>query len=117
MIKSPTMSSAHSNGISCRRRSFVTLTAYLKPTEQQAFVAVGVFVSGAKHRATDYIKGIETLASMRLCSNVPVQHAVQTALGGYQSINDLVKPGGRLWNNETMLTNSFHNSWCELCKA
>jgi alanine-synthesizing transaminase len=53
-------------------------------------------ISGTKLKASDYIEGIELLASMRLCSNVPGQHAIQTALGGYQSINDLVAPGGRL---------------------
>lgn len=55
-----------------------------------------MFISGAKNRAQNYIEGIEILASMRLCSNVPAQHAIQTCLGGYQSINDLVLPGGRL---------------------
>lgn len=55
-----------------------------------------LIVSGAKHRATDYLEGLHMLASMRLCANVPGQLAVQTALGGYQSINDLVLPGGRL---------------------
>ncbi len=53
-------------------------------------------LSGARHRARDYIEGLDILSSMRLCANVPAQHAVQTALGGYQSINDLVAPGGRL---------------------
>ena len=52
--------------------------------------------SGAKHLAREYIKGVEMLASMRLCANVPAMHAVQTALGGYQSINELILPGGRL---------------------
>lgn len=52
--------------------------------------------SGPKHKARDYLEGLEMLASMRLCSNVPAQHAIQTALGGYQSINDLILPGGRL---------------------
>ena len=52
--------------------------------------------SGAKHRATEFIKGVEMLASMRLCANVPAMFAVQTALGGYQSINELIIPGGRL---------------------
>ena len=55
-----------------------------------------LIVSGAKHRAKEYMEGINMLASMRLCANVPGQLAVQTALGGYQSINDLVLPGGRL---------------------
>ncbi len=53
-------------------------------------------LSGPKQHATSYIEGLEILANMRLCPNVPTQYAVQTALGGYQSINDLVLPGGRL---------------------
>jgi alanine-synthesizing transaminase len=53
-------------------------------------------ISGPKQHAESYIEGLEILANMRLCPNVPTQHAVQTALGGYQSINDLVLPGGRL---------------------
>jgi alanine-synthesizing transaminase len=55
-----------------------------------------MILSGPKHHATSYIEGLEILANMRLCPNVPTQYAVQTALGGYQSINDLVLPGGRL---------------------
>ncbi|MPW24612.1 aminotransferase class I/II-fold pyridoxal phosphate-dependent enzyme [Alkalibaculum sp. M08DMB] len=54
-------------------------------------------LSGNKASARDYIEGIEILSTMRLCANVPAQHAIQTALGGYQSINDLIKPGGRLY--------------------
>ncbi len=53
-------------------------------------------VSGEKRHARDYIEGLNMLASMRLCSNTPGQLAIQTALGGYQSINDLVAPSGRL---------------------
>ncbi|EMY35472.1 aminotransferase AlaT [Arthrobacter crystallopoietes BAB-32] len=53
-------------------------------------------ISGPKHLAGDYIEGINLLTNMRLCANVPAQHAIQTALGGYQSINDLILPGGRL---------------------
>lgn len=52
--------------------------------------------NGAKHKAKEFIKGVEMLASMRLCANVPAMYAVQTALGGYQSINELILPGGRL---------------------
>jgi alanine-synthesizing transaminase len=55
-----------------------------------------VVVSGEKGHAQDYIEGLTILASMRLCANVPAQHAIQTALGGYQSIEDLVLPTGRL---------------------
>jgi alanine-synthesizing transaminase len=53
-------------------------------------------VSGDKSGAKDYIEGLNMLSSMRLCANVPGQNAIQTALGGYQSIDDLVGEGGRL---------------------
>lgn len=57
-----------------------------------------MMISGAKKQARDYINGLEILASMRLCANVPMQHAIQTSLGGYQSINELIVPGGRLYD-------------------
>ena len=57
-----------------------------------------MMISGAKRLARDYINGLEILATMRLCSNVPMQHAIQTSLGGYQSINELIVPGGRLYD-------------------
>jgi alanine-synthesizing transaminase len=53
-------------------------------------------VSGPKQHAESYIEGLDILANMRLCPNMPTQFAVQTALGGHQSINDLILPGGRL---------------------
>jgi len=53
-------------------------------------------VSGPTSQAGDYLEGLQLLANMRLCPNVPAQHAVQTALGGYQSIDRLIQPGGRL---------------------
>ena len=55
-----------------------------------------MFLTGPKHLASGFIAGLDILASMRLCANVPMQHAIQTALGGYQSINELILPGGRL---------------------
>jgi alanine-synthesizing transaminase len=55
-----------------------------------------MIVSGDLREAGDYIEGLNMLASMRLCANVPGQYGIQTALGGYQSIDDLVAPGGRL---------------------
>ncbi|WP_286238169.1 pyridoxal phosphate-dependent aminotransferase [Neptuniibacter halophilus] len=61
-----------------------------------------MIVSGPKHNARDYIEGLEMLSSMRLCSNVPTQHAIQTALGGYQSINELIVPGGRLYEQRNL---------------
>jgi len=59
-------------------------------------------VSGPKQHAQSYIEGLDILANMRLCPNVPTQYAVQTALGGYQSVNDLVLPGGRLHDQRDM---------------
>lgn len=61
-----------------------------------------MMISGPKHIAEDFIDGIDMLASMRLCCNVPAQYAIQTALGGYQSINDLIVPGGRLWDQRDL---------------
>jgi len=61
-----------------------------------------MMITGPKHNAEDFIDGIDMLASMRLCCNVPAQYAIQTALGGYQSINDLTVPGGRLWEQREL---------------
>lgn len=56
-----------------------------------------VMISGPKHLAEDFLEGLTLLANMRMCANVPAQHAIQTALGGYQSITELVEPGGRFY--------------------
>ena len=74
----------------------LTFSGLSKAYRAAGFRTGWMLVSGAKLRAQDYIEGLDILASMRLCSNVPSQHAIQTALGGYQSIDDLVAPGGRL---------------------
>lgn len=65
-----------------------------------------VSFSGEKGGARDYLQGLELLASLRLCSNVPGQWAVQTALGGKQSILDLTRPGGRLWQTRATILDS-----------
>jgi alanine-synthesizing transaminase len=75
---------------------FVTFNGLSKNYRACGYRAGWMVVSGEKRHAQDYIAGLDILASMRLCSNVPGQYAIQTALGGYQSINDLVGPGGRL---------------------
>ncbi len=75
---------------------FVTFNGLSKNYRAAGYRAGWLVVSGEKKHAQDYIEGLTMLASMRLCSNVPAQFAIQTALGGYQSINDLVAPGGRL---------------------
>ena len=75
---------------------FVTFNGLSKNYRSCGYRAGWMVVSGDKRPAKDYIEGLDMLASMRLCSNTPGQIAIQTALGGYQSIDDLVKPGGRL---------------------
>ncbi|WP_334133486.1 pyridoxal phosphate-dependent aminotransferase [Tepidimonas sp.] len=75
---------------------FVTFNGLSKNYRSCGYRAGWMVVSGDKRRARDYIEGLNMLASMRLCANTPGQLAIQTALGGYQSINDLVAPGGRL---------------------
>ena len=59
--------------------------------------------SGRTHAATEYLQALELLASLRLCSNVPAQWAVQTALGGHQSVRELVSPGGRLYESRAAI--------------
>lgn len=75
---------------------FLTFNGLSKSYRVAGFRSGWLIVSGAKKRAKGYIEGLDMLANMRLCANVPAQHAIQTALGGYQSINDLVLPNGRL---------------------
>jgi alanine-synthesizing transaminase len=75
---------------------FITLNGLSKNYRCCGYRAGWMVVSGEKKHATDYIEGLNMLASMRLCANAPGQYAIQTALGGYQSIDDLVGPGGRL---------------------
>jgi alanine-synthesizing transaminase len=75
---------------------FVTFNGLSKNYRSCGYRAGWMVVSGAKRHARDYIEGLTMLASMRLCANTPGQLAIQTALGGYQSITDLVAPSGRL---------------------
>jgi alanine-synthesizing transaminase len=75
---------------------FITFNGLSKNYRSCGYRAGWMVVSGEKKHAKDYIEGLNMLASMRLCANAPGQYAIQTALGGYQSINDLVGPGGRL---------------------
>ena len=74
----------------------ITFNSLSKNYRSCGYRAGWMVVSGDKRNAKDYIEGLEMLASMRLCSNAPGQHGIQTALGGYQSIDDLVAEGGRL---------------------
>lgn len=75
----------------------LTFNGLSKTYRVAGFRSGWMIVSGAKHRAQDYIQGLDILATMRLCANVPAQHAIQTALGGYQSIEAFIRPGGRIY--------------------
>jgi alanine-synthesizing transaminase len=75
---------------------FVTFNGLSKNYRACGYRSGWMVISGDKSQAIDYIEGLNMLASMRLCANVPGQLAIQTALGGYQSIDDLVAPAGRL---------------------
>lgn len=75
----------------------LTFNGLSKSYRVAGFRSGWIAISGPKHLAKGYIEGLDMLANMRLCANVPAQHAIQTALGGYQSINDLVLPRGRLF--------------------
>ena len=74
----------------------LTFNSLSKSYRSCGYRAGWMVVSGDTKRAADYIEGLNMLSNMRLCANVPGQFAIQTALGGYQSINELVGPGGRL---------------------
>ncbi|MBF7072897.1 pyridoxal phosphate-dependent aminotransferase [Glaciecola sp. MH2013] len=74
----------------------VTFSGLSKNYRVAGFRAGWMLVSGNKSRAKGYIEGLTILSSMRMCANVPCQHAIQTALGGYQSINELITGDGRL---------------------
>jgi alanine-synthesizing transaminase len=83
----------------------LTFNGLSKTYRLAGFRSGWVVISGAKERAASYIEGLEMLASMRLCANVPAMLAVQTALGGYQSIEDLIIPGGRLLEQRDLAYN------------
>jgi alanine-synthesizing transaminase len=74
----------------------LTFNSLSKSYRSCGYRAGWMMVSGDRKPAADYIEGLNMLSNMRLCANVPGQHAVQTALGGFQSINELVGDGGRL---------------------
>ncbi len=83
-------------GSLCDDLLVVSFNGLSKAYRLAGFRSGWMVISGAKEQARSYIEGLEILSNMRLCANVPAQFAVQTALGGYQSINELILPGGRL---------------------
>jgi alanine-synthesizing transaminase len=68
-----------------------------------------MILSGNKKIAKDYIQGINMLANMRLCSNVPAQSIVQTALGGYQSVKNYIVPGGRIYEQREFIYKALND--------
>ncbi len=96
---------------------FLTLNGLSKTYRVAGFRSGWMTISGAKKRATSYVEALRMLTSMRLCANVPAQHAIQSSLGGYQSISEFVTPGGRLYEQRRVahdLINSIDGLSCTL---
>jgi len=87
----------------------VTLNGLSKSHRIPGFRIGWMMLSGNLKAASDYIEGINILISMRLCANVPAQYAIQTSLGGYQSIDALVKPGGRLYEQRYIVSSRIND--------
>jgi alanine-synthesizing transaminase len=86
----------------------ITMGGLSKNYRIAGFRAGWMVVSGPKTHAEDYLEGLTMLSSMRLCANVPCQHAIQTALGGYQSINELIEGNGRLLKQRNVAANMIN---------
>jgi alanine-synthesizing transaminase len=98
----------------------LTFNGLSKTYRLAGFRSGWMFISGDKSNARDYIEGLEILSNMRLCSNVPAQLAIQTALGGYQSISELIIPGGRLCDQRDLaykMLNDIPGVSCTLPKG
>lgn len=86
----------------------VTFNGLSKSHRVAGFRAGWMCLSGDKSHARGYIEGLNMLSSMRLCSNVPAQSIIQTALGGYQSVNELLLPGGRIYEQRDYITEALN---------
>ncbi len=86
----------------------LTFSGLSKAYRVCGFRAGWVMISGPKELATDFLEGLTLIANMRMCANVPAQHAIQTALGGYQSVEELIVPGGRYYE-QSMLADRLLN--------
>lgn len=81
----------------------VTFSGLSKSHMVAGFRVGWMVLSGAKEKGKDYIEGLNMLSNMRLCSNVPAQTIIQTALGGYQSVNEYIRPGGRIYEQREFI--------------
>ena len=88
---------------------FLTMNGLSKTYRVAGFRSGWMTVSGAKDRAQPYMEALRLLASMRLCANVPAQHAIQSSLGGYQSIAEFTTPGGRLYEQREFAYQAINN--------
>lgn len=86
---------------------FVSFNGLSKSHRVAGFRSGWMVLSGAKEKAKGYIEGLNMLSSMRLCANVPAQHIIQTALGGIQSSDDLLLPGGRIYEQREYIYNAI----------
>lgn len=87
----------------------VTFNGLSKSHRIAGFRSGWISLSGDKSRAAGYIEGLNMLSSMRLCANVPAQMIVQTALGGYQSVDELLMPGGRIYEQREYIYHALNN--------
>lgn len=87
----------------------ITFNGLSKSHRVAGFRCGWMVVSGDKKRIRGYIEGLNLLSSMRLCSNVPAQHIIQTALGGYQSADELLCPGGRVYEQREFIYNALNS--------
>jgi len=87
----------------------ITFNGLSKAYRLAGFRSGWMVMTGPRRHAASYIEGISMLTNMRLCANVPAQHAIQTALGGRQSIRDLVLPGGRLLEQRDAAVNTLRS--------
>lgn len=87
----------------------VTFSGLSKSHMVAGFRIGWMILSGNKSIAKDYISGLNMLSNMRLCSNVPAQSIVQTALGGYQSVNNYIVPGGRIYEQRELIYNALND--------
>ena len=87
----------------------VTFNGLSKSHRVAGFRAGWMVISGDKSRIKGYIEGLNLLSTMRLCSTVPSQQIIQTALGGYQSVDDLLKPGGRIYEQREFIYNALNS--------